>query len=139
MDFGDILEKWERQQGQKQVKPVDKDLLLDRQHKGASTGITPARLKKMKPQRYLDLHGCTVAEAEVQLNMFLQQAYRDRLIKVQIIHGKGYHSKDGTPVLKEVVYKLLERTPFTGEQGIPPRSDGGSGAVWVALKYSKHQ
>jgi DNA-nicking Smr family endonuclease len=67
------------------------------------------------------------------------------------VHGKGRHAgghanghagghakgaKSGG-VLKDIVYERLRRHRRAGETGIPDRSFGGSGAVWVALRSSR--
>ncbi len=126
MDFGKILEEW------------------DSEHQGATdTGRsfsddqyipTATELKRMNPQRTLDLHGYTAEEAKTFVFDFLKSSYRSGLFKVMIIHGKGYHSKGGRPVLQKVVYECLDASPYAGKRGTPPRELGGSGAVWIAIK-----
>lgn len=93
-----------------------------------------SRLKKMRSQDVLDLHGLTSEEATRVTHQFLTDAHNRGLYKVMIIHGKGHHSKEGRGVLKRVVYQCLESSPHAGEHGIPEQADGGSGAVWVVIK-----
>ncbi len=95
--------------------------------------VSAGKLKKMQPQRSLDLHGLTAAEARSELSAFLSKAKSDGLKKVLIIHGKGYHSA-GKPVLKDEVVRFLERCNDAGTFGTAPRDLGGSGATWVLIK-----
>lgn len=99
---------------------------------------TRRRIRTMTPQRTIDLHGCRSDEAVCLVERFLKKAAADGVEKVLIIHGKGKHrASDGNAsrgVLKQVVYRCLERHPLAGERGIPDRKLGGSGAVWVAIR-----
>ena len=89
--------------------------------------------KKLPVDGTLDLHGLTAAEAESRLNVFFAKARKAGWRKVIVIHGKGIHSKE-EPVLKKVVMDFIARSPMAGAHGIPGAADGGSGAVWVAVK-----
>lgn len=59
------------------------------------------------PQETLDLHGCTVQEAEDKACRFLEEARRRLLLTVRIITGKGLHSPGGRAVLPDMVEQLL--------------------------------
>jgi DNA-nicking Smr family endonuclease len=131
MDFGDILTQWETDR-QSEGAACDEGRSSYEQQQGSRP--TAKQLKKMRPQRTLDLHGCTVAEAQELVPDFLRAASKDRLSKVLIIHGKGYHSKEGRAVLPEAVHACLDRSPHAGARGVPERALGGTGAVWVAVK-----
>ena len=95
------------------------------------------RTGKLPVESHLDLHGMTRDAARIQLQHFLQLAQHQRHRVVCIVHGKGYHSEDGRPVLKAMVNKWLQDLPevlaFCSAQ---PR-DGGSGAVYALLKTIK--
>lgn len=91
------------------------------------------RLKTMRPQAEIDLHGMTLEEAYSALITFLEDAVRRKYKKVLIIHGKGNHSQDG-PVLARFVQKFLEAHTHAGETGHPKGRDGGTGSTWVILK-----
>ena len=93
------------------------------------------RLRAMAPQRSLDLHGKTAAEARALVHGFLRQAHSDGLEKVLIVHGKGLHSEGGDSVLKRTVQDVLRESRLAGETGVPPRELGGSGGTWVILRY----
>ena len=140
MDFRRLLDAWESsEEGAKLTANFEKEVSERDSVIDSDETVTPSMLKKMKPQAELDLHGCTVAEAEPLIMQFLQTAARDGLQKVQIIHGKGIHSEDREPVLQELVRRCIEHSPHAGASGIPSRAEGGSGAVWVAIKKKRHR
>ena len=91
------------------------------------------RLRAMRPQAEIDLHGMTLEEAYGALVTFFDDAVRRDYQKVLIIHGKGNHSQNG-PVLARFVQKLLETHAHAGETGHPKGRDGGTGSTWVILK-----
>lgn len=91
------------------------------------------RLRTMRPQAEIDLHGMTLEKAYSALVTFFDEAVRRRYQKVLIIHGKGNHSQDG-PVLARFVQKFLETHIHAGETGHPKGREGGSGSTWVILK-----
>ena len=134
MDFGDLLDQWEQTStGKGQTEKAlyertthDEDESVER--------LDRVHVRHRKHEAVLDLHGVLAADAEERVFSFLQQAHERNLRKVLIIHGKGYHSKSGQPVLKDLVYRCIERSPYAGAHGVPGREDGGSGAVWVAIK-----
>lgn len=89
---------------------------------------------KLPVEDHIDLHGLTRDKARNYLLGFVQQAQQRGRKVVCIVHGKGYHSEDGRPVLKALVNTWLRNIPevlaFTAAQ---PR-DGGTGAVYVLIK-----
>lgn len=91
------------------------------------------RLRAMRPQAEIDLHGMTLEEAYGALVTFFDDAVRREYQKVLIIHGKGNHSQNG-PVLARFVQKFLETHTHAGETGHPKGRDGGTGSTWVILK-----
>jgi DNA-nicking Smr family endonuclease len=155
MDFGKILDTWEKKQ--KKASPVqvkteavwarEVDKYWDSYDKGPEfeESVPGQRgrkgreaLQAMRPQAALDLHGMTVEEARCAMRDFLNEARRRGLKKLLIIHGKGNHSKDG-PVLKREVSLFLEKSSITGKTGTPPAKWGGSGATWVLLKTDEER
>jgi len=82
----------------------------------------------------LDLHGMTRATARSEFACFLAEAQARDMRCVRIIHGKGYRSGPGGPVLKRAVARWLsnrhEVLAYTSARPV----DGGTGAVYVLLK-----
>ncbi len=101
---------------------------------GAVVRIDEAeRLRRMRPQAVLDLHGKTAAEADRLIADFLFSSSRSGLEKVLIVHGKGLHSTGG-PVMAEVARKALESNSLAGSFGPADRDQGGRGATWVRIR-----
>ncbi|MDH4247492.1 MAG: Smr/MutS family protein [Deltaproteobacteria bacterium] len=96
----------------------------------------PARQEDLEPDSQIDLHGKTQEEAIQTVQNFILTSHRQRLRHVLIITGRGRNSGEHGPVLREVVYRWLERN---GERFVrafhwaPPRH-GGEGALWVSLR-----
>jgi len=131
-DFSNLFEKWLNE------NPVeDKDNNSGLTQSQQYLRLSRKRLKEMPSQAALDLHGMTSEEAKIELRGFLKESLHKGYRKVLIIHGKGYHS-DTKSVLRKVVYSELDSSAYAGERGIPPKREGGAGAVWVLLrqKYS---
>jgi DNA-nicking Smr family endonuclease len=143
MGFEEILDAWEESRMKK--APADREELermlshyppkgskeTDRE-KEPRAGLAPD-LRKLEPQKVLDLHGLSGREAEQALDDFIQEARSIGLQKVLIIHGKGHHSQ-GEPVLQGVVRRYLEKCPYTGAFGPAGRKHGGRGATWVLVR-----
>jgi len=141
VNFGDILEKWERGRPidsqnnsidtwLKENEVVDKD-----QHvKNPSLpGEKRRRLMHLKPDDIIDIHGNTSEKAWLLLDQFFSNAKDNGYEKLRIIHGKGNRSHEGA-VLRQTVRKYIEQCPFAGENGFEKSANGGSGATWVFLK-----
>jgi DNA-nicking Smr family endonuclease len=146
MDFGSILDEWERRKSGRgssarrleelidQYAPTAEDLSPEDEAEGsASEDESMLSARRLPIESELDLHGFTVAEAERALDRFLRESFTRGLTKVLIIHGKGNHSMDGGK-LKHAVLRSLERHPLAGARGVPDRTLGGSGAVWVRVR-----
>lgn len=132
MDFGEILNEWERikrGRGDERGFP-SKDA---REPAGPRGAEEARRLKELRPQASLDLHGMTAREAEDAIGEFLRDAARRGLEKVLIIHGKGNHS-EGAPVLRAAARRTLESSRLAGRFGPADRADGGTGATWVVVR-----
>lgn len=107
-------------------------------------GQPPTLLKDLRKGRFrtqanLDLHGCTVEEARLELTAFLHEAQHWRWSCVCIIHGKGRGSPGRIPVLKRLIGGWLMRhaevLAFT--QARP--EEGGSGALRVLLGWRRRK
>jgi DNA-nicking Smr family endonuclease len=82
----------------------------------------------------LDLHGYTLDQARSALTLFLHDAPRRANCCVRIIHGKGYGSPQGKPVLKNMLNRWLrQRDDVVAFCSALPRH-GGTGALYVLLK-----
>ena len=86
-----------------------------------------ARLGPSLSSMELDLRGLRADEALSRLEEFLDNAVRDGLSSVRIIHGRG------TGVLRQVVRDHLVRHPLARSFASEPRERGGSGATAVEL------
>lgn len=95
------------------------------------------RTGKLPIESHIDLHGMTRDAARLALQAFLQQAQQNHHKVVCIVHGKGYHSEDGRPVLKAMVNKWLQDLPEVLAFCSAKPQDGGSGAVYALLKILK--
>jgi DNA-nicking Smr family endonuclease len=85
-------------------------------------------------QDELDLHGMTVAEAQVALQNFISDACIRGFTCVRIVHGKGLGSGERGPVLKRKVASLLRRWQQVLAFVSARQVDGGTGAVYVLLE-----
>lgn len=90
----------------------------------------------LEPDEVLDLHRLRVGEALARLESFIRQAMRDRSSLALVITGKGHHSKDGIPVLKNSVEEWIRRE---GADRIRAYSEaapaqGGRGAFLLHLR-----
>lgn len=82
----------------------------------------------------LDLHGDTLDEARERLDRFIQSCTEHKIRCVRIVHGKGYGSKDGEPVLKQTIRRWLTQMDAISAYVECPERDGGAGAVQVLLQ-----
>ena len=148
MDFGEILERWEKSQppqSEPKSRPrVDMDAALEHfppdltaQAERLAADAQAAGPRRddpdLPPQAELDLHGLSAPEAETAIEAFVRDARARGLSKVLLIHGKGNHSP-GQPVLERVVRNFLEKCPHTGAFGKADRKRGGQGATWVRIR-----
>jgi len=104
--------------------------------------IDPNIMRKLKKgeisiESQLDLHGKTKEEAKTILKAFIEESRRKGIRCVRIIHGRGLHSKDYIPIIKEalkgwLVSKSIGRhiLAFCSAR----KKDGGTGALYVLLR-----
>jgi DNA-nicking Smr family endonuclease len=109
---------------------------------GFAPGLDARILRRLRRghysiQAHIDLHGRTREEAKQELNRFIEASHRRGHRLVLVVHGRGLHSKDQIPVLKEGLRIWLSSgrisrhvLAFTSAQ----RHDGGVGAVYVLLR-----
>ncbi len=102
-------------------------------------GVQRREVERLRRGRYraeadLDLHGRTVADAATALDRFLEVSRRHGRRCVRIVHGKGFGSPSGRPIMKAHIDRWLrdrcEVLAFCS--ATPP--DGGTGALYVLLR-----
>ncbi|MBL8182746.1 MAG: Smr/MutS family protein [Blastocatellia bacterium] len=76
----------------------------------------------------LNLIGRTTADAEYELDRFIDEAYMSRTPRVRIIHGFG------TGALKNYVHHFLKTSDLIAKFEFAPSSQGGHGATIAELK-----
>lgn len=76
----------------------------------------------------LNLIGKTTADAEYEIDRFLDEAYLAALPRVRIIHGFG------TGALKNFVHHFLKGHPHVSRFSFAPQDQGGNGATIAELK-----
>lgn len=105
----------------------------------AREGVGPDVVKKLRKRHWpvqdeLDLHGMTRDVARGQLGDFLRRSTRRGVRCVRIIHGVGYGSPGGEPVLRSIVHSWLVQKDEVVAFCVANRNDGGNGALIVLLK-----
>jgi DNA-nicking Smr family endonuclease len=109
---------------------------------GRVTGLDPAIVRRLRKgefavQGHVDLHGLTRAEARAEVERFLRAARSAGKRCVLVVHGRGLHSDDQVPVLKEALKTWLAQGRFARHVlafASARPSDGGTGAVYVLLR-----
>jgi hypothetical protein len=93
----------------------------------------------------IDLHGLSVEEARVKLEIGLKSALVNQEWVVRIIHGQGKHS-EVFPVIKSMVRRWLDQSDFAGHIQTIYRGEDGSpytgvnpGETIVVLKSGQVQ
>ena len=76
----------------------------------------------------LNLIGQTTAEAEYELDRFIDEAYMASLPRIRIIHGFG------TGALKNYVHHFLKNHELVERFAFAPDNQGGNGATIAELK-----
>ncbi|MGF6275396.1 DNA-nicking Smr family endonuclease [Massilia sp. UYP11] len=109
----------------------------------ARDGVGPDVVKKLRKRHWpiqdeLDLHGLTRDGARDALTDFLHRANRRGVRCVRIIHGVGYGSPKGEPVLRSIVHSWLVQKNEVIAFCAAGRSDGGHGALIALLRPALH-
>ncbi len=89
---------------------------------------TNLRLDTEDANAELNLIGKTTADAEYEVDRFLDEAYLAALPRVRIIHGFG------TGALKNFVHHFLKGHPHVERFAFAPSEQGGNGATIAELK-----
>lgn len=131
----------EKMPASKTTKPLSDDfevahLLEDGSYRRAGVGIDVLkRLQRgdWRIQSACDLHHLTSDEARSVLAGHIQQGLQQGQRCIRVIHGQGYGSKGGTPVLKTKVQSwLVQMAAVTAFVQAKPEQ-GGAGALVVLL------
>ncbi|MBN2360405.1 MAG: Smr/MutS family protein [Deltaproteobacteria bacterium] len=137
-DAAALLELGELVAGHGSFDIVDRDEHIE----GSAVGLDPRILRRLRQGEYsiashLDLHGLTRDEARARLERFVGDARRRGQRCVLVVHGRGLHSKDQRPVLKEALVAWFGRASLR-KQILAFCSarpyDGGTGALYVLLR-----
>ncbi len=109
---------------------------------GHVSGLDPALVRKLRRgdysvQGHVDLHGLTREEARREVDRFLKDSRRRGRRCVLLVHGRGLHSDEQVPVLKEALRGWLA-TARLGRHVLAFATarpqDGGAGALYVLLR-----
>jgi DNA-nicking Smr family endonuclease len=109
---------------------------------GRVTGLDQALVSKLRRgefavQGHIDLHGMTREEAKHVVDDFLKRSRQGGKRCVLLVHGRGTHSKDHLPVLKEALRTWLSTNRFGRHVlafATARPTDGGAGAIYVLLR-----
>jgi DNA-nicking Smr family endonuclease len=105
----------------------------------AAPGVGSDVVKKLRKRYWavedeLDLHGLTRDMARRHFDNFLRRSIKRGTRCVRIIHGIGYGSAGGEPVLRGMVHSWLVQTEGVLAFCAAGRTDGGLGALIVVLR-----
>jgi DNA-nicking Smr family endonuclease len=109
---------------------------------GRAPGLDPAIVRRLRRgefavQGHIDLHGLTREEAKLAVDRYLRDARRSGKRCVLLVHGRGIHSKDQVPILKDALKSWLATARFGRHVlafATARPADGGAGAVYVLLR-----
>nr|WP_307188080.1 Smr/MutS family protein [Massilia niastensis] len=102
-------------------------------------GVGPDVVRKLRKRHWpvqdeLDLHNMTRDLARDAVTDFLHRADKRGVRCVRIIHGVGYGSAGGEPVLRGIVHSWLVQKSEVVAFCVAGRKDGGHGALIVLLR-----
>jgi DNA-nicking Smr family endonuclease len=109
---------------------------------GRVAGLDVQIVKKLRRgefavQGHVDLHGMTRDEAKREVEGFLRASRNAGKRCVVVVHGRGLHSKDQLPVLKDALRTWLSTARFARHVlafATARPADGGAGALYVLLR-----
>lgn len=100
-------------------------------------------------KKLIDLHGYTLKEANIAIEKFILQSYKQNIKKLIVVTGKGLHSyKENDPYVSKDMSILKYSVPefinnnnklmsLIVEMKDAKIEDGGSGAFYIYLKKNK--
>jgi DNA-nicking Smr family endonuclease len=95
------------------------------------------RSGRFSVQAHLDLHGLGVTEARKAFEDFIGRSLKRGHGCVRIVHGRGNHSQEGQPMLKEKLPQWLDTRRMSRcviAYASARLSDGGGGALYILLR-----
>ncbi len=97
------------------------------------------RKGKLRPEKYIDLHGMTAAAAHLSLNTFLSESHNLGYRCVLAITGKGNLKHGGGIIRRELPSWLnsRENRKFILGFSFAQPCDGGTGAFYILLKRQR--
>ena len=109
---------------------------------GRVPGLDPGIVRRLRRgefavQGHIDLHGMTRDEAKRAVDEFLRKARSAGKRCVLLVHGRGIHSKDQVPILKDALRSWLATARFGRHVlafATARPTDGGAGALYVLLR-----
>ncbi len=117
---------------------ADSDEFIEGRAAGIDAGIArKLRKGEYAVQGHIDLHGLTREEAKQAVDRFLKAARSEGKRCVLVVHGRGMHSRDQVPVLKEALRTWLATARFGRHVlafATARPQDGGAGALYVLLR-----
>lgn len=102
-------------------------------HPLAPKDLQALRQGRVKPYLELDCHGMIEHQALMALETLLQRAHKQQKRWIKIIHGKGLHSQERYPVIKNLVVNWAHLHPAIQAYTSAKSTDGGAGVLWLAL------
>jgi DNA-nicking Smr family endonuclease len=102
--------------------------------------VPPSYFRSFSIQRVLDLHGQTIAQSEVSLCWFFQNAQDNQIQAVRVVTGKGIAKTDCTKkgVLQAWIREWFQKNPqFVVCFSHATLQQGGSGAFYVHVRKPK--
>lgn len=99
--------------------------------------VSKLRRGEFAVQGHVDLHGLKRDEAKREVEEFLRRSRLGGKRCILVVHGRGLHSKDNVPVLKEAVRGWLSSDRFGRHVlafATARPADGGAGAIYVLLR-----
>lgn len=105
----------------------------------AAPGVGPDVQRQLRKaywpvSAHLDLHGLTSDQARSALASFIAESQNHGARCIRIVHGKGYGSQNGQPVLKSRVAQWLTQLPAVRAFASAPLAHGGDGALLVLIR-----